>query len=258
MSSTITPFFTLLKREILRYVKNPIVTIAPPIISQILYILVFGLVLGPRIGSVGEYTYISFMFPGLVMMALLMNSFMNPSWSMYAGRHFGWIEPILSSPLSHIQIATGYILGGVIRGLFVGTILLGGAYLLPGIPILHSIPYVLIYFLVVSFLAASGGCIVGLWAQKFDHIALIMNFALFPLVFLGGVFYSLEMEAIQGILKTIIKLNPVTHMINGLRYGMIGMTDINLLPGLVFLPVIALAFFAMSVKLIQKGYNLRD
>lgn len=252
------PFLTLLKREVFRYIKNPIVTVAPPIISQILYILVFGLVLGPRIGEVGNFSYINFMFPGLIMMALLMNSFMNPSWSIYAGRHFGWIEPILSSPLSYLQIATGYILGGVLRGLFVGVILLGGAFLIPGVQALYAVHFVVIYFLVVSFLASSLGCIVGLWAQKFDHIALVMNFALFPLVFLGGVFYSLKM--IEGIssLEIIVRLNPVTHMINGLRYGMIGLSDINLAPGLLFLPLLALGLFAISIKLIQNGYNLRD
>jgi len=253
-----TPFLTLLKREVLRYIKNPIVTIAPPIISQILYVIVFGLVLGPRIGTVDGYTYINFMFPGLVMMALLTNSFMNPGWSMFAGRHFGWIEPILTSPLSYIQIGTGYILGGVLRGLFVGTILMGGAFLLPGIQVVSSIQYVAIYLIVVSFLASSLGCIVGLWAQKFDHIALVMNFALFPLVFLGGVFYSLEMIEGVGILETLIRINPVTHMINGLRYGMIGLSDINLAPGLIFLPVLALAFFGISIHLIKVGYNLRD
>lgn len=257
-SLNMTPFFTLLKREVLRYIKNPVVTLAPPIISQILYILVFGLVLGPRIGEVGGYTYINFMFPGLVMMTLLLNSFMNPSWSMYAGRHFGWVETILTSPLSYIQISTGYILGGVLRGLFVGIILLATAVLIPGISAIYSVQHVIFYFLSVSFLASSVGCIVGLWAQKFDHIALVTNFALFPLVFLGGVFYSLEM--IEGIrsLEIIVRLNPVTHMINGLRYGMIGLADINLLPGLLLLPILALMCFGVSVKLIKDGYHLRD
>ncbi|KXB08368.1 hypothetical protein AKJ55_01125 [candidate division MSBL1 archaeon SCGC-AAA382M17] len=252
------PFFTLLKRETLRFVKNPVVTIAPPIISQILYILVFGLVLGSRIGDVGTHTYISFMFPGLVMMALLSNSFMNPSWSMFAGRHFGWIEPILTSPLSYTQIATSYILAGIFRGLFVGGILLFGAFLIPGIPVVYSIFHILLYLLVVAFVAASAGCLVGLWAKKFDHIALVMNFALFPLVFLGGVFYSLEMIEGVGFLETLVKLNPITHMINGLRYGMIGFSDINLVPGLILLPILAFSLFGLSVKLIHDGYNLRE
>lgn len=252
-----TMFLTLLKREIFRYIKNPAVTVGTPILSQILYILVFGLVLGARIGTVGGHSYISFMFPGLVMMALITNSFMNPGWSLYMARHFDWIEPILSSPMSSTQIVLAYILAGVFRGLLVASFLIVGALIIPGVVAITHPSFVIVYLVIVSFLGASLGAIVGLWADKFDHIVLAQTFALFPLVFLGGVFYSLEM--IEGIylLETLIKFNPVTHMINGLRYGMIGISELNIPAGLTGLILLGLVLFLVSIKLFREGYHLK-
>lgn len=250
-------FFTLLKREVFRYVKNPSVTIGTPILSQILYIIVFGLVLGPRIGSVANHSYISFMLPGLVMMALITNSFMNPGWSLYMARHFDWVDPILSSPMSSTQIVSAYILAGVLRGLLVAAVLIIVALILPTVVAVTHLPFVLIYLVVVAFLGSSLGTIVGLWADKFDHIVLAQTFALFPLVFLGGVFYSLEMIEDIYILSTLVKFNPVTHMINGLRYGMIGVAELYIPFGLTGLIVLASALFLICVWLFRRGYNLR-
>lgn len=250
-------FLTLLKREVFRYVKNPSVTIGTPILSQILYIIVFGLVLGPRIGSVADHSYISFMLPGLVMMALITNSFMNPGWSLYMARHFDWIDPILSSPMSSTQIVSAYILAGVLRGMLVGTVLIIVALILPGVVAVTHLPFVIVYLVVVAFLGASLGTIVGLWADKFDHIVLAQTFALFPLVFLGGVFYSLEMIEDIYILSTLVKFNPVTHMINGLRYGMIGVAELYIPFGLTGLVALASALFLVCVWLFRRGYNLR-
>lgn len=251
------PFFALLEREIRRYLQNPTVTIAPPIMSQILYVLVFGLILGTRIGEIAGYSYISFMFPGLVMMALLTNSFMNPSWGLFAARHFGWIEPILSSPLSYNKTVLAYTLASVIRGVLVGIVLLLLGLVLPVTVIFTHPFYMLAYMLVVSLLAAGLGCIVGLWAEKFDHVALVMNFVLFPLIFLGGVFYSLQMIEGITVLETIVRLNPITYMINGLRYGMIGLSKIKVGGGLFILSIIAGGLLLVSMKLFHSGYNLR-
>lgn len=250
-------FLTLLKREVFRYIKNPLVTIGPPIVSQILYVLVFGLVLGARIGTVSGYTYISFMFPGLVMMALITNSFMNPGWSLYMARHFDWIEPILSSPMSSTQIVLAYILAGAIRGLIVSAILILVALLIPSVVVTTNLGFVVLYLVIVSFLGSALGTLVGLWAEKFDHMALAQSFGLFPLVFLGGVFYSLEMIEGLPVLEVLVRINPVTHMINGLRYGMLGISELQLYPGIAGL--ISLAFFliALNIRLFKRGYKLR-
>ncbi|MEF8799389.1 MAG: ABC transporter permease, partial [Candidatus Bipolaricaulota bacterium] len=250
-------FLTLLKREVFRYIKNPTVTIGPPIVSQILYVLVFGLVLGVRIGMVAGHSYISFMFPGLVMMALITNSFMNPGWSLYMARHFNWIEPILSSPMSSTQIVSAYIFAGVIRGILVSTLLISLALLIPNVVALTHIPVVIVYLVLVSFLGSSLGTLVGLWADKFDHMALAQTFGLFPLVFLGGVFYSLEMLEGLAVLEVLVKVNPVTHMINGLRYGMIGVSELNLTIGLAGLLSLAAILFLLCVNLFRRGYHLR-
>ncbi|MFP4005555.1 MAG: ABC transporter permease [Candidatus Hadarchaeia archaeon] len=251
-------FKSLLSRECKRYLQRPIVMIGPPILTQFLYIIVFGLILGSKIGSMHSYSYISFMFPGLVMMALISNSFMNPSWSLFAARHHGWIEPILSSPLSYTQMVLGYVIAGVFRGLLVGTILLGIALIVPTVTAYSNFVWIIGYFIVVSFLAASVGCIVGLLSQKHDHIMLIMNFAFFPLVFLGGVFYSVEMVEGIGILEIFVRINPVTYMINGMRYGMIGMKELPVLEGLVALTALAMLLLGVAIKLFHDGYNLRS
>lgn len=250
-------FLSLLKREVFRYIKNPLVTIGPPIVSQILYVLVFGLVLGTRIGSVSGYSYISFMFPGLVMMALITNSFMNPGWSLYQARHFDWIEPILSSPMSSTQIVSAYILAGVIRGLLVSAILIVLALLIPSVVVISHPGFVVLYLVIVSFLGSSLGTLIGLWADKFDHMALAQSFGLFPLVFLGGVFYSLEMVEGLTVLEVLVRINPVTHMINGLRYGMIGVSELPLTVGATGLIALAAVLFLLNVKLFREGYNLR-
>jgi len=250
-------FLSLLKREVFRYIKNPLVTIGPPIVSQILYVLVFGLVLGTRIGSVSGYSYISFMFPGLVMMALITNSFMNPGWSLYQARHFDWIEPILSSPMSSTQIVSAYILAGVIRGLLVSIILIVLALLIPSVVVISNPGFVILYLVIVSFLGSSLGTLIGLWADKFDHMALAQSFGLFPLVFLGGVFYSLEMVQGLTVLEVLVRINPVTHMINGLRYGMIGVSELPLSIGASGLIALAFVLFLLNVRLFKIGYNLR-
>jgi len=250
-------FLSLLKREVFRYIKNPLVTIGPPIVSQILYVLVFGLVLGTRIGSVSGYSYISFMFPGLVMMALVTNSFMNPGWSLYQARHFDWIEPILSSPMSSTQIVSAYILAGVIRGLLVSAILIVLALVIPSVVVISNPGFVILYLIIVSFLGSSLGTLIGLWADKFDHMALAQSFGLFPLVFLGGVFYSIEMVQGLTVLEVLVRINPVTHMINGLRYGMIGVSELPLSIGASGLIALAFVLFLLNVRLFKIGYNLR-
>lgn len=255
-------FLSLLEREIKRYIKNPSVTIAPPIISQILYIIVFGIILGTRIGTVGEFSYISFMFPGLVMMALLTNAYMNPSWSLFSARHHGWIEPVLTSPLSYLEIASAYILGGFFRGLFVGGLLLSlgflPSFLLPVYVSTNQLFYAIAYIIVVSFLSASFGCLIGLWADEYDHIVMVLDFFLFPLIFLGGVFYSLEMVKGIWILELFVRLNPITYMIDGLRYGIIGMKELSVSTGLLVLVALSTIIFGLVVYLFSRGYGLTE
>lgn len=250
-------FLTLLKREVYRYIKNPLVTIGPPIVSQILYVLVFGLVLGPRIGTVSGFSYISFMFPGLVMMALITNSFMNPGWSLYMARHFNWIEPVLSSPMSSTEIVLAYILAGVIRGLIVSAILILLALSIPTVVVVSYPGVMILYLVIVSFLGSALGTLIGLWADKFDHMALAQSFGLFPLVFLGGVFYSLDMIEGLKVLEILVKVNPVTHMINGLRFGMLGFSELYLLTGIVGLIMLASFLIFLNIWLFRRGYNLR-
>ncbi len=252
------PFKSLFSRECKRFLQRPLVMIGPPILTQFLYIIVFGLILGSEIGSLHGFSYISFMFPGLVMMALISNAFMNPGWSLFAARHHDWIEPILSSPLSYTQMVFAYAFAGVIRGLLVGSILIGVALVVPTVIAFTNVVWIAAYFIVVAFLASGIGCLVGLISQKHDHIMLVMNFAFFPLVFLGGVFYSIEMVKGIEILGIFVRINPVTYMINGLRYGMIGMKELPVLEGLIFLIILTIGLLGLAIRLFHNGYHLRD
>ncbi|PTD93828.1 ABC transporter [archaeon SCG-AAA382B04] len=251
-------FFSLLEREVMRFVKNPTVTVAPPIISQILYVIVFGIILGSRIGEVGEYSYISFMFPGLIMMALLTNAYLNPSWSLFSARHHNWIEPIISSPLGYLQIVSAYIIGGIARGLLVGGTILALGFFLPVYISTSNLVYIIVYMILVAFLASTLGCLMGLWAEEYDQIVMILDFLLFPLIFLGGVFYSIEMIEGIWILELFVELNPITYMIDGLRYGIIGLSELNTTIGLILLITLSITSFLLTTYLFIKGYGLRE
>jgi len=253
----IVAFYTLWKREMVRYLKDPLDTIAPPIISVILFILIFGLALGARLGAVDGFPYIQFMLPGLIMMAVILNSFYNPAYSVFQSRWQGNIADFLSSPLSYTQMATAIILAGVCRGLIVGAIVLGASLLLTNLPFAHPLLVALQLFLVS--LAFSGfGCIVGLWTRGWDGVNAVSIFLLDPLVMLGGVFYSPEMIEGVPVLETLTRLNPFTYITGGFRYSVLGVADVEPLIGLGISAALGLGLLLASIRLFHRGYHLRS
>ncbi len=247
-------FLTLLRREVLRFVILPNQTLVPPIINAALYILIFGFALGTRIREVAGVPYILFIFPGLVMMGVVTGAYMNNSSSLFISRNEMFIQDLLVSPLSYWEMVLAYTLGGAFRGFLVGllTLVTGWAFL--GFH-LHDPAAMLFFMLVSAIMSAALGTIVGLWAEQWDHVAIWLNYAVTPLVFLGGVFYSLDM--LPPLWRTLNLMNPIYFMVNGFRYATLGVEEIGPLPSAAVTFVLSAVLFVWAVALFKRGWKLR-
>ncbi len=247
-------FLTLLRREIVRFLKDAIDTIAPPTISVILFLLIFGVGLGPRLGDVQGVPYIQFMTPGLLLLAIVRNAFLNPAYSLFQSRWYGNIADFLVSPLSVEQIALAVLLGGVARGMVVGALVAGAAWLLTGVSVAQPV-WALGYAIVVAVAFAGLGCIVGLWTRGWEGVGALDTFVLDPLVMLGGVFYSLEMVQGVPLIEPLTALNPFTYITEGFRAAMLGGAEV--LTGLGLTLALSVIFVGASLMLFRAGYHLK-
>ncbi len=261
-----TGFVTLLRREILRYVRRPRNTFLPPMITNLLYFTVFGVVLGGRIdlGDVGlggmglspSEAYILFILPGLVVLGTISNAFENSSFSIFHGRWNEYIHEVLTSPLSHTEMVLAYVLSSALRGLIVaGIIWVIGAFFAP-ITVAHPL-YLAAFLVVIPVLFASLGVIGGLWAEDFDYLTVMNQFIIRPLVFFGAVFYPLE--ALEGVARTVSYLNPMVYMVNGVRYGVVPeAADVEPGLSLAVLTGLTVVVLLIDVALVRRGYGLVD
>ncbi|MEE8449047.1 MAG: ABC transporter permease [Thermodesulfobacteriota bacterium] len=247
-------FKTLLNREVYRFVNLINQTVFPPIISSLLYILIFGYSLGSRIKEIDGFPYVYYILPGLAMMGTITSAYSNTSTSLYVARLEKSIEDILISPLSYLETALAFVLGGMIRGVLVGSLILA-TFLVVGQVRLENPFYVVAFILLVSLIFSCCGIISALKAERMDHIMLFSNFFINPLVFLGGVFYSVKM--LPGIWHYVSLFNPILYMVNGLRYGVLGVSDVNPLFSLGMAVVVAASLFSFTVYLFKTGYKLR-
>jgi ABC-2 type transport system permease protein len=248
------PFRTLLSREILRFARVWMQTVVPTLLTSLLYLVVFGLALGSRIKEVNGVPYLEYILPGIAFMNLVTGSHMNSSWSVFDAKRERYIDEVLISPMSDIQIALAYSLGGTLRGLIIGAgvFLVGAPFI--GVTVVHPMLLLLIGIL-SSFIFASVGTMVGALASRIDHISLLTNVIIQPLAFLGGVFYSVEM--LPPILRTATIFNPIFHTVDAARYAALGISDMSPYPtvGIVFL--LAILAFTGAVLAISRGPNLR-
>jgi ABC-2 type transport system permease protein len=249
-----TAFLTLLRREIYRWVVLPNQTIVPPVLNAALYVAVFGYAIGSRISEISGVSYIVYIFPGLVMMNVVNGAYANTTTSLFIARHELFVQDLLVSPLSYFEMALAYTLGGTIRGLAVGvgTLALGYAFL--GIH-MHHVGATLFFMTVSALACAAFGNIVGLYAERWDHVAIYLNYVLNPMIFLGGVFYSLKMLP-EGW-RTANLLNPIFHTVNGFRYGILGVEDVSPMASGAIGFGLFIVLFAVSVDLFRRGYKLR-
>lgn len=247
--------WTLIKKELIRFWRVAFQTVAAPVITGILYLVIFSHVLQDRLEVYEGVAYTSFLIPGLIMMSLLQNAFANSSSSLIQSKVMGNIVFILLSPLSYMQFFIAFIVGAVFRGLFVGFVIYLLAIIYVDLPIQH--PWLVFWFaLLGGGLLGAFGIIAGIWADRFDQMAAFGNFVIMPLSFLSGVFYSIH--SLPSAWQKISQLNPFFYMIDGFRFGFFGQSDISPYVSLliVFLFFVGLSFLA--IRMLKSGYKLRS
>jgi ABC-2 type transport system permease protein len=249
-----TGFLTLLYKELLRFWKVGFQTVFAPMVSTLLYLLIFSHVLEEHVQAYPGVAYTVFLVPGLVMMAMLQNAFANSSSSLIQSKITGNLIFILLSPLSYREIFFAYVTASVVRGLAVGL----GVYLVTltffDVP-LSSFPWVVMFALMGSALLGAVGVIAGIWAEKFDQLAAFQNFVILPLTFLSGVFYTIP--SLPPFWQGLSHLNPFFYMIDGFRYGFFRASDIS---PYVSLGIVATCFVAVSwltLQMLKRGYKIR-
>jgi ABC-2 type transport system permease protein len=247
-------FFSLLRREVSRFLKIKRQTVGAPLLETFLYISVFGAALGSRIDKLHGIDYVVFVIPGLVLMAWAINAFSNNSSSILQQKFQRAIDDQLSSPASPLELQMAFSLGGFLRGMLVATLTCAAAFVLVDLPVEHV--FVLIpALLLVGFFFAQLGVLVGVRAEQFDDVSFAQTFVLQPLIFLGGVFYSASL--LPEPFQTLTHFNPVYYMINLVRYGFLGYTEANVAVSLTLLTLATLALFTLNQRLFAKGYRLR-
>lgn len=248
-------FYTLFKRELARFLLDALDTIAPPTMSVILYLLIFGVALGPRLGTVAGWPYPQFMGPGLLFMVVALNSFYNPAYSVFQSRWDGNIADFLASPLSSTQIALAVILAGMVRGLLVGALVAVALWALLGLSWVRPLGSAL-YLGLTSLTFASLGAVAGLWTKGWEGVNALVVFVLEPLVLLGGVFYAPAMVHNVPVLSVLSRWDPLTWMIQGFRAVTLG-GEGPLPAGLALSGGLAVASLGAALILFWRGYHLK-
>ncbi len=247
-------FRTLLSREVLRFTRVWMQTIIPPLLTSLLYVVVFGVALGARIREVDGIPYLEYILPGVALMSLITGSQMNSSWSVFDAKRERYIDEVLISPMSDLQIALAYSLGGTLRGLAmgVGVFVVGAPFV--GITVEHP-GLLLLIGVLSSFTFSSIGTMVGALATRIDHISFLSNVVIQPLAFLGGVFYSVDM--LPPALRIATLFDPIFHMVDAARYAALETSDLNPYPTLAVVLLLCVLAFCAAWWAISRGPNLR-
>ncbi len=248
------PFYTLLKKEILRFLSVSVQTILTPIITASLYLFIFGLSLGSRIKLHDDYTYIQFVVPGLILMGVINNAFANSSSSIFFSRYLGNIVDLLVTPLTPAQMIMAFTLAAVIRGLVVGACVLFISLFFTSLQ--WSNPLAALGMIVLaSFLFSQLGIIAAIYSNSFDHLSMYNNFLLLPMIYLGGLFYPVS--ELPSFWSTLSHFNPIFFMIDGFRQSIIGHGDVNLGIDFAVTAVLSAVLFSWAAFLIHQGKKMR-
>ncbi len=246
---------TVTRREVMRILRIWTQTLIPPAITMTLYFLIFGGLIGSRIGDMGGFSYMEFIVPGLVMMSVIQNSYGNISSSFFGAKFGRHIEELLVSPMPNWVILTGYVAGAVLRGLMVGTIVLGIAMLFTQVRVPHPLVMASSVLLGATIFSLAGFVNAAL-AKKFDDIAIVPTFILTPLTYLGGVFYSIKL--LPGWAQAATHANPIFYMVNAFRYGLLGQSDVPLWVAYALMLGFVVALATVGLWLLKKGAGLRS
>jgi ABC-2 type transport system permease protein len=247
-------FQTLFYKEILRFWKVATQTLTAPIVTAMLYLLIFGHVLESRVQVYPGVGYTAFLIPGLVMMSVLQNAFANSSSSLIQSKITGNLVFVLLPPLSHWELFWAYVLAAVVRGLAVG---FGVFVITAWFAHLHFVApgWIVLFALLGAAMLGTMGLIAGIWAEKFDQLAAFQNFLIMPATFLSGVFYSIH--SLPPFWQAVSHANPFFYMIDGFRYGFFGQSDVNPLLSLTIVAGFFLVLATIAIRLLKSGYKLR-
>lgn len=255
MSANLTALFTIIRREVTRILRIWPQTLVPPAITMTLYFLIFGGLIGRRVGDMGGFDYMAFIVPGLVMMSVIQNSYGNISSSFFGAKFGRHIEELMVSPMPNWVILTGYVTGAVLRGLMVGAIVMAIAMLFTPVRIPHFAA-TLGALLAGAVIFSLAGFVNAVYAKKFDDIAIIPTFILTPLTYLGGVFYSVSL--LPEWAATATRFNPVFYMVNAFRYGLLGVSDVPVWQAFVLMVVFIVLLGGFALYLLKRGTGMRS
>jgi ABC-2 type transport system permease protein len=246
---------TIVRKEIVRVARIWIQTIVPPAITMTLYFIIFGNLIGRRIGSMDGFDYMQYIAPGLIMMSVITNSYGNVVSSFFGAKFARHVEEMLVSPMSNATIILGHVAGGVMRGLLVGGLVTVVALFFTKLDVAH--PLITISMVVLSSIVfALAGFINAVFARKFDDISIVPTFVLTPLTYLGGVFYSISL--LPEFWQKVSLGNPIIYMVNAFRYGILGVSDISIAYAYVIVGLFAVGLFTVSMMLLNRGVGIRE
>jgi ABC-2 type transport system permease protein len=248
-------FNTILIKEIRRFTRIWIQTLLPPAITMALYFVIFGHLIGSQIGEMSGFSYSEFVAPGLIMMAVITNAYANVSSSFFSAKFQRSIDEVLVSPTPNYIIVLGYVMGGVVRGLAVGLIVTLLALIFTKLSISHGFITFSVIFLTASLFSLAG-FINAVYAKSFDDISIVPTFVLTPLTYLGGVFYSINL--LPDFWQAVSLANPILHMVNAFRFGILGVTDTSLMIAFVSLFAGVGILFWVSLIVVEKAKGLRS
>jgi ABC-2 type transport system permease protein len=246
---------TIVTREIRRFTRIWPQTLLPPAITMILYFVIFGNLIGSQIGDMGGFSYMEYIVPGLIMMSVITNSYGNVVSSFFGSKFHRSIEELMVSPVSPHVILCGYVIGGVLRGLAVGGIVTALSLFFTKMQV-HHLGVTVLVVLLTATIFSMGGFINAVFARNFDDISIIPTFVLTPLTYLGGVFYSINL--LPQFWQTVSMANPVLHMVNSFRYGILGVSDISIEVAIGFMLLATAVLYIACIRLLVGGRGMRQ
>ncbi len=246
---------TIIRKEIMRVLRIWVQTIVPPAITMTLYFIIFGNLIGRRIGSMEGFDYMQYIAPGLIMMSVITNSYGNVVSSFFGAKFARHVEEMLVAPMSYATIIIGHVAGGVLRGMLVGLLVTIIALFFTRLDVAH--PFIMVSVVLMSSIVFSlAGFINAVFARKFDDISIVPTVVLTPLTYLGGVFYSISM--LPEFWQNVSKANPILYMVNAFRYGILGTSDIGIAHAYLIMIVFIVVLFSACMILMRRGVGIRE
>ena len=248
-------FATIVRKEVNRFVRIWPQTILPPAVSMTLYFVIFGNLIGARIGLMGGFNYIDFIAPGLIMMSVMNNAYANVVSSFFGAKFQHHIEEMLVAPIPNWVILAGYVTGGVLRGLAVGIVVTAIAMFFTHLRV-SSVVTIIAILMLTTVLFSLGGLVNAIYAKKFDDISIIPTFVLTPLIYLGGVFYSIDL--LPPFWKAVSYVNPIVYMVDAFRYGLLGISHMHLGAAFAIITLFVFALYGYSLLLLERGTGIKS